>query len=228
MAKSDRLDPDKIKVNLKTRLIGREILVYDCTSSTNDVAGEYAKNKDNDGLVIFTEEQFAGRGRAGNKWITGRGDSIICSIVLSNCKCSAELLTLTCAVATAEAIGYNAKIKWPNDIFLNGKKTAGILLESRTDNSHISYIVGIGINCHQKTFPAELQPIATSIDIETKTISDRISLAKRLLTSMDHWLKISEKTGAKVTACWRKLSVQLGHRITVIFDGKNLPETALE
>ena len=220
MAKSDRLDPDKIKANLKTTRIGREILVYDCTSSTNDVAGEYAKNKENDGLVIFAEEQTAGRGRAGAKWIASRGDSIICSIVLSNCKCSAELLTLTCAVATAEAIGYNAKIKWPNDIILNGKKAAGILLESRTDNDHISYIIGIGINCHQKSFSAELRKIATSIDIETKTISDRISLAKRLLTSIDHWLKATEKTDKKVTDRWRKLSIQLGHRVTVIFDGK--------
>ena len=76
--RTDLLDPDKIKANLKTKRIGGKILVYDSTSSTNDVAAEYARNKQNDGLAIFAEEQIAGRGRAGNKWLSGRADSILC------------------------------------------------------------------------------------------------------------------------------------------------------
>ena len=75
------LEPDKIKSNLKTNRIGREILVYNSTSSTNDVAAEYARNKKNDGLVIFAEEQTAGYGRAGAKWHSGLRDSILCSIL---------------------------------------------------------------------------------------------------------------------------------------------------
>ncbi|MHC4483232.1 MAG: biotin--[acetyl-CoA-carboxylase] ligase, partial [Planctomycetota bacterium] len=128
-SKTDLLDPDKIRANLKTRRIGRKILVYSRTSSTNDIAAEYAKNKKNDGLVIFAEEQTAGRGRFGTKWRTGQGDSIICSILLTDCKCNAELPSLTCAVAVAEGIGKlansEAKIKWPNDIRLSDKKVAG-------------------------------------------------------------------------------------------------------
>ena len=225
MPKNDQLDPDKIKANLKTKRIGRKILVYNRTSSTNDIAAEYAKNKKNDGLVIFAEEQTAGRGRAGTKWHSGRTDSILCSIVLTDCKCNAELLSLTCAVAVADGLGKiggtEAKIKWPNDIILNGKKVAGILLESKIDNDGNTYIIGIGINCHQRqdSFPAELQPIATSIDIESHSIADRISLAKRLLTSLDHWLEVAEKNSNKVTDQWRKLSIQLGHRVTLLFDG---------
>jgi len=225
MPKNDQLDPDKIKANLKTKRIGRKILVYNRTSSTNDIAAEYAKNKKNDGLVIFAEEQTAGRGRAGTKWHSGRTDSILCSIVLTDCKCNAELLSLTCAVAVADGLGKiggtEAKIKWPNDIILNGKKAAGILLESKIDNDGNTYIIGIGINCHQRqdSFPVELQPIATSIDIESHSISDRISLAKRLLTSLDHWLEVAEKNSKKLTDQWRKLSIQLGHRVTLLFDG---------
>src|SRR4030065_549519 len=98
------MDPDKIKANLKPKRIGRKILVYDSTSSTNDIAAEYARNKRNDGLVIFAEEQTAGRGRAGNQWLSGRADSILCSIVLIENKLNAELLSLTCAVAVAETI----------------------------------------------------------------------------------------------------------------------------
>jgi BirA family biotin operon repressor/biotin-[acetyl-CoA-carboxylase] ligase len=225
-ANTDQLDPDRIKANLKTRRIGRKILVYDSTSSTNDIAAEYAKNKNNDGLVVFAEEQTAGRGRAGTKWQSDRADSILCSIVLTDYKLNPELLSLTCAVAVADGLGKiggsEAKIKWPNDIILNGKKVAGILLESKLNNDGGAYILGIGINCHQKeeSFPVELQPIATSIDIESHSITDRISLAKRLLTSVEHWLEVAERNSKQVTEKWRKLSIQLNHRVKLIYNGR--------
>ncbi|MBA7705289.1 Bifunctional ligase/repressor BirA [subsurface metagenome] len=223
---NDPLDFDKIKANLKTKHIGRKILVYNRTSSTNDIAAEYAKNKKNHGLAIFAEEQTAGRGRAGTKWLSGRADSILCSIVLTDTKCNADLLTLTCAVAVAEAIGKpgssEAKLKWPNDVILDGKKVAGILVESKTHNNHTAYILGIGINCHQKkdSFPPELQTSATSIDIESHSITDRNLLAKRLLTSMDHWLEVAEKSSKKVIDQWSKLSTLLNQRITLIYNGR--------
>jgi len=203
------LAPDNIKANLNTKLIGREVIVYNSTSSTNNIAAEYAKNKKNDGLVIFAEEQTAGRGRAGAKWHSGRAESILCSILLADCTLNPELLSLTSAVAVANAVGGEAKIKWPNDIILNGKKVAGILLESRAYNNRIAYTIGVGINCHQTkdSFPSELQHLATSIDIESGSICNRISLAKRLLTSMDHWLEIAEKNSKEIIDQWRKLGL---------------------
>jgi BirA family biotin operon repressor/biotin-[acetyl-CoA-carboxylase] ligase len=223
---TDLLDPDKIKSNLRTKRIGRGILVYNSTSSTQKIAADYARNKVNDGLVIFAEEQTAGKGRADNKWHSKYSKSLLCSIILTDNKLNSELLSLTCAVAVAEAIGKsangNAKIKWPNDIMLNGKKVAGILLESKTDNSGNTCIIGVGINCHQKedSFPVELQPIATSIDIENHSITDRISLAKRLLTSLEHWLELAAQKGEKVIDKWQSLSIQLGHRIKLIYNGR--------
>jgi BirA family biotin operon repressor/biotin-[acetyl-CoA-carboxylase] ligase len=222
--KNEHLDPDKIKVN--TKRIGRKILVYNRTSSTNDIAAEYAKNKGNDGLAIFAEEQTAGRGRAGAKWLSGCSDSILCSILLTSCKCNPELLSLACPVAVAEAVGKiahsHAKIKWPNDIILNGKKVAGIMVESKIVNDRNVYIVGIGINCHQKktSFPHELQSTATSIDIESCSICDRISLAKRLLSSLDHWLEVAEDANKKIIDRWRKLNILLNQRITVVYNGR--------
>jgi len=264
--RTDLLDVDRIKANLKTKRIGGKILVFDSTSSTNDIAAEYARNKQNDGLVIFAEEQTAGRGRASNKWLSGRADSILCSIVLStgaSRTAPAEMLSLTCAVAVAEAIGGTgrgrAKIKWPNDIMLNGKKVAGILLESKsrsassvqrsefaarsTRHAERIYIVGIGINCHQKkeSFPDELQQTATSIDAESHLLRsafsvlrseeysargtqhaariDRVLLAKRLLGLLDHWLEVAANNSEKVIDRWRRLSIQLSHRVTLIFNG---------
>jgi BirA family biotin operon repressor/biotin-[acetyl-CoA-carboxylase] ligase len=228
MSRTDRLDVDKIEANLKTKRIGQKILVYKSTLSTSNIAAEYAQNKENDGLAIFGEEQTAGRGRAGAKWHSGRADSILCSIVLTDCGCNAELLSLACAVAVAESIGKpassQAKIKWPNDIILSGKKVAGIILESKPLSGSTAYILGIGINCHQQkeSFPAELQQTATSIDIESRSIVDRNSLAKRLLTCLDYWFEVAQKDSNKVTNQWRKLSIQLGHRVSLLFDGRKI------
>ena len=220
------LDSDKISKNLKTKRIGRKILVYNSTSSTNDIASEYARNKTNDGLAIFAEEQTAGKGRAGARWSSKRAESILCSIIIADSKLNAELLSLTCAVATAEAIGKpansEARIKWPNDIMLNGKKIAGILLESKSNDAGNAYIIGIGINCHQsrESFPAELQSTATSIDMESHSVSDRVLLAKRLLTSVENWLKVAERNSKDVTERWRELSVQLGQRVKILYNGR--------
>ncbi|TFG47321.1 MAG: biotin--[acetyl-CoA-carboxylase] ligase [Candidatus Brocadiia bacterium] len=226
MQKTDSLDPDKIIANLNTKQIGGKIVVFESTSSTNDVAAEYAKNRRNHGVVIFAEQQTCGRGRAGNKWLSGRADSILCSVVLTKCRCSCELLSLVTAVAVAETIGkiggQHAKIKWPNDIISNNKKLAGILLESKRFEGNTVYVLGMGINCHQTTdsFPPELQNSAASIDIESGTVCDRITLAKRLLTCLDHWLETAEHDSKKVIDRWCRLSIQLGHRVTLTYNRK--------
>jgi BirA family biotin operon repressor/biotin-[acetyl-CoA-carboxylase] ligase len=137
-------------------------------------------------------------------------------------------------VATAEAIGKcakaEAKIKWPNDIILNNKKVAGILVESSKHGpsatlrtgKYTANVIGIGINCHQQKtdFPAELRKTATSIDIETGAVVDRISLIRRLLVSVEHWLDAAEKKPQKVIDRWQKLSTQLHHRVAVIYNRK--------
>jgi len=218
----DPLDPDRIAANLHTTRIGRKILLYASTTSTNDVAAHYATNPENDGLVVFAEHQTKGRGRAGNKWISPPHQSLLCSILLTRCNLSSDLLSLTTAVAVALTIGHNARIKWPNDILLNGKKTAGILLETTSTPTPQTFIIGIGINCHQKhnDFPPELAHSATSIDLETNTTCDRLSLARRLLTSLDQWLQTAEHDKQQVTTQWHHLSLQLGHRLSLLYNGK--------
>jgi len=99
MKHHDYLDPDKITANLNTSCVGRKVVVFKSTSSTNDIAAEYSKNSNNNGLVIFAEKQTNGRGRSNHQWISGDHDSILCSIVLSPPLISAEMLSLTIAVA---------------------------------------------------------------------------------------------------------------------------------
>lgn len=225
MTEIDRLDVDTIEAGLETKLVGSKILVYQSTPSSNDVAWEYANNEENNGLAVFTEQQNAGRGRMGTQWLSEPGDSILCSILLVDCSSSAELLTLTAAVAAAEAV-YNcsnlpARIKWPNDIILNNKKTAGILVESRSNNSGTDYVIGIGINCHQqkKFFTQnQLQKPATSIDLQAGKTIQRNLLAKELLTSVDKWLTKAQANNLHVVEQWKQLSSQLGHRVTLEYN----------
>jgi BirA family biotin operon repressor/biotin-[acetyl-CoA-carboxylase] ligase len=221
------LSPDDIKSHLKTARVGKEIIVYASTASTNDVAWHYAANKTNDGLAIFAEQQSAGRGRGGNNWVSQKGQGLLCSILLLSETCPPEMLALASAVAVAEAIGRcgtrQAKIKWPNDILIGSRKVAGMLLESKRSKGNFQYVIGIGINCHQKrdSFPSEWRASATSIDIENKTVCDRIWLAKRLLVSLDDWLGEVKKDGNVVVDRWYQLSAQLGRRVTLKYNSRS-------
>jgi BirA family biotin operon repressor/biotin-[acetyl-CoA-carboxylase] ligase len=222
------LDAEQIKAKLGTKRIGREVLVLDTCASTNDVAAGYAESGDNDGLAVLSEEQTAGRGRAGTKWQTVMADSILCSVLLTRCGCGMELLSLSCAVAVAETIGKcgrsSARIKWPNDVVLGDKKVSGILLETKIVGPHraAAYIAGVGINCHQsiEDFPPQLRQTATSIDIETGATCNRNLVARSLLSFFDHWLAVAERSSKKVIERWKQMSVLLGRRTRLLHRGR--------
>ncbi|MBN1457522.1 MAG: biotin--[acetyl-CoA-carboxylase] ligase [Sedimentisphaerales bacterium] len=221
----EKLDVDIINDGLKTVIVGNNIIVFNNTSSTNDIAWQYSTNPKNNGLAIFAEHQDAGRGRRGNKWISRPGQSILLSVLLVGHKCHPQLLTLGSAVAIAETIknccGLEARIKWPNDIIISEKKAAGILLESRVNNGQTNFVIGIGINCgHDKTFfeDSDFQMPGTSIYIESRKEINRNILARTLLTKLDEWIGIGQSNGDKIIEKWRQLSSQLGHRITLEYN----------
>jgi BirA family transcriptional regulator, biotin operon repressor / biotin---[acetyl-CoA-carboxylase] ligase len=220
------LDVDIILQNLNSKRIGRKVVVYSSTTSTNDLARQYAQDRDNDGLVIFAEEQTAGKGRFNNKWHSYHSESILCSFLLIGNEIPGETISMACAVAVAQTLGKigrnQAKIKWPNDIIINGKKIAGILIESERSKNINFVIIGIGINCHQQSdsFPAELRSSATSIDIQSNSISDRNMIAKRLLYFLDYWLDAAITEPQKLTSQWQQLSNQIGEQVTLVFNGR--------
>ena len=223
----DRLDVDVIEAKSAGRYVGRKVLVYRSTASTNDVAWAYARNAENDGLAVFAEAQSDGRGRLGRQWIGGEGESLLCSILLIGREVEAELLTIAAAVGTAEAIrsvcGIEARIKWPNDIMIGGKKVAGILVESRRGKDGTDYVIGIGVNCHQRKefFDSRILKMAgTSLDIESGVIIDRNKLASELLGAMDKWIGVAVSDGREIIRRWSRLSSQIGHRVTVESDGR--------
>ena len=220
------LDADIIKSNPAGR-IGSQIIVYKSTSSTNDIAAEYAKGgKKNDGLVVFAEQQTAGRGRRANKWLSQSGKSILCSILLCDSAIAPHIITIASAVAVAETFPRcgraEAKIKWPNDILLNDRKVAGILVEGITKANQKFYVLGIGINCHQKQedFSDELASTATSIDIQSGVVCDRNQIAKRLLVNFEHYLTAALDNPADIVEKWQSRSMLLGKRITIEHNGE--------
>jgi BirA family biotin operon repressor/biotin-[acetyl-CoA-carboxylase] ligase len=220
------LSHDIITRNLRTKLIGREFVIFRKTASTNDAAWRYAADTARHGLTVFAESQAAGRGRNGNKWNGGEAKSILCSVLLLDDRASAETLTLAAGIAVAQTIGkcgrYEARIKWPNDVTLGNRKIAGVLIESRTVGGKTAYVIGIGVNCCQskKDFGPELAETATSIDIETGGTCDRNDVARRLLLAMDEWLAAAFREPHIVTDAWLELCCQLHRRISLQYNDR--------
>jgi BirA family biotin operon repressor/biotin-[acetyl-CoA-carboxylase] ligase len=117
--------------------------------STNDVAAEAARAGAPEGLVVGADRQRAGRGRRGRSWLAAAGHALLVSVVLRPgvAPVDAGLLPIVVAVGTAEAIGPEARIVWPNDILVGGRKVAGILCEMSADQERVAWAVaGVGVN----------------------------------------------------------------------------------
>jgi len=190
----DRLVADEVRAALGSVLIGREIIVLDQTGSTNDAILQIATPDSKEGLVLFAEHQTAGRGQRGNRWESAAGKGLWFSILLRpgieiN---RSPLLTAWAAETISGAIenelSLKTTIKLPNDIQIDRRKVAGVLVEMRAhEKARHSAIVGIGINVNQtlEDFPKELRTRAISLAIALGQQVDRQTFAIALLRSLD-------------------------------------------
>lgn len=179
-----------------------KIYEYESLGSTNDKAMQLVKEGCKEGTVVISHEQTKGRGRRGRDWSSKKGEGIYMSIVLrpelSPNQC--PMLTLVAALAVTKVFlemeGVEAKIKWPNDIVINGKKLCGILTEMSMNGMEMeAVIVGIGINVHQKAFQGELQEKATSLDLESGVYYPRELLQQEVLKEFENYYKRFLETG---------------------------------
>lgn len=194
----DRLNADQLEAELPCTLIGREIVVLEQTSSTNDAISRLASKNPlpsmSEGLVVFAEHQTAGRGQRGNRWESTAGKGLWFSILLRPDIPLAESGRLTIwAIETISdvihtEVGLEPAIKLPNDVQLYGHKVAGVLVEMRAQKkaTHLA-VVGIGINVNQgrDDFPAELQDHAISLAMVLGREVDRQKFALALLRNLD-------------------------------------------
>jgi BirA family transcriptional regulator, biotin operon repressor / biotin---[acetyl-CoA-carboxylase] ligase len=220
----DILVPKLLSHRLTGTAFSKRIFHFFKIDSTNTVALRMGEEGEPHGAVFLAEEQSAGRGRAGRKWLSEKSAGIHCTILLRPpmSPALAPLLTLVAGVAARDAVaeetGLNPDIRWPNDLLINGKKFGGILIEMRAEPDRIHYAaVGIGINVNQTKMPAEIAPIATSLRMETGKIHSRIELLVRLLRRFDHYYNLFLAQGAppileqfaKVSSYYRGKRVQI-------------------
>ncbi len=211
----DRLTADEIQALLDTRVIGREVQVFDETASTNDVITRLAKSHAAEGLVVFAESQTRGRGRHGRRWVSPRGRGLWFSVLLRpELPATAySRITVAASVAVARAVKQRARIKWPNDVTLGGRKLAGILTEAGKD----AVILGIGVNVNSlpEDFPPELRAQATSLRIETGQAQSRTALAAKVLAALDaYYARVVDDFEAVATE-WAGLCDTLGKQLVV-------------
>jgi len=214
---SRRLCPDQIECGLDTLRIGRRVAVWNRVSSTNDLAARAAQSSANEGLVVLAEEQTAGRGRRGRSWTAPPRSSILMSVLLfpSPGLAGTPWLTALGAVATAEVVadwtGLDARIKWPNDVRVGGRKIAGILVERGS-----AAVVGIGLNANVAfdDLSAELRATATSLCLLGGGPVDRSELARALIVRLDHWYNRGLIGGPEtLNSPWRERSEHLGQAV---------------
>jgi BirA family transcriptional regulator, biotin operon repressor / biotin---[acetyl-CoA-carboxylase] ligase len=161
------------------------------TQSTNTDALHAARAAALHGSVYFADEQLAGRGRGDHSWHSAAAEGLYVSVLLRPLIPAARLplLPLAAGLAAADAIaattGLTVDLRWPNDLLIGERKVGGILVEAKTELSAIAYaVVGIGINVHQRSFPANLSTPATSLDIEAAKSIPRQPLLVSLLKSL--------------------------------------------
>lgn len=222
----DRLLAEEIRQGLDTRVFGqKEIVCFEQTDSTNQQAKVLAAQGAAEGTLVIAEAQCAGRGRRGRRWYSPPGSGIYVSVVLRPAisPTEAPAITLMTAVAVTQALldltHLPVRIKWPNDILLNGKKIAGILTEISTEMDRIDYIVvglGLNVNTPPQSFPQELQETAGSIRTETGKPFSRLALLRAILISYENCYDTFKTYGFdSILSRWKELSDIIGQRVAV-------------
>ncbi len=210
-----RLDPDLLRAALPADApVGCRILVFEETGSTNDLAARAGDDGLPGGLVIFAESQRAGRGRLGRPWTSPPRQALLFSVLLRPDTVAVNRwpeLTFCAALAVAETaerlIGQPARIKWPNDVLVAGRKVAGILLEAHRRQTPGFVVVGIGVNVlqHPADFAPELRERAGSlamVSADGAPPPDRHQVAGMLLQRLGiHYARWPDDFASIMQAC---------------------------
>jgi BirA family biotin operon repressor/biotin-[acetyl-CoA-carboxylase] ligase len=190
----DRLTQDGVLAALGEHPWRDRVRVFDSIDSTNTFARQLAAEGAPEGTVVVADHQTAGRGRRGRSFLSPSGVGVYLSVLLRPQVRPEQILHLTALVGVAgcnaveRAAGARPGIKWTNDLVFGKKKMSGILTELsvEAETREVSYVVsGIGLNCNEQSFPAELQSMATSIRMETGRPVDRCRLAAELIRELE-------------------------------------------
>jgi BirA family biotin operon repressor/biotin-[acetyl-CoA-carboxylase] ligase len=200
------LEAERITNNLKKHILDYlpEIFISDKTASTNDDAKEYLLIQPAELSVHLAEQQEAGKGRNGKKWISPKGKNIYLSLGWKSPLQYSELDGLSLSVGSILATVLNKKannsikIKWPNDLMINQKKISGILIETIEIEGQVGIVIGIGINVHMSQEDGkDIDQSWVALDEASRDINDRNLLVAMLLNELFKLIKIFPKEGFK-------------------------------
>ena len=222
----DVLHADDLLARLgKTKVIGRDIRVFEQTTSTNDVVEKLARDGVKEGVVVFAESQTKGRGRLGRVWTSPTRKGLWFSILLRPNLRPQETTQLTVAAAAAvwraihSVTGLEPEIKWPNDILIGGKKVVGILTELSAEVDRVKHIilgVGVDVNLAANEFPAELRKSATSLRIESGKPVERAELATEILRELDRdYARVCAGNFTELADEWEEHCTTIGKQVVV-------------
>ena len=216
----------EVRTAFRGGTIGREIVFYESTVSTMELAFELSRQHDNpDGIVVVADSQTGGKGRFGRKWTSPPGVNLYFTVLLKPelLPKDVSLITLAAAVAVARAIreysGLNAEIKWPNDIMINNKKTGGILTEMKALSGRIDVLavgVGVNVNMTRDMMGTEIKDSATSLRMEKGEVLNRLGLFREILSGLDKYYKIllNGDKGALINE-WLSLNSTIGNSVLI-------------
>ncbi len=202
---------------LNTAHIGRRVLVFDSLDSTSNLAADLAGDPANAGVAVLADEQTAGRGQHGRSWLCLGRSGVLVSVLLFPPPAARRpaLLTAWAAVSVCETIlqttGVQARIKWPNDVLIRGRKMCGILIEQARGT-----VVGIGLNVSQSAdaFAEAGLSEAGSLALFSERPLDRWDIARRLLHELDDgYARLCAGDLGELEACWRWRLGLLGRRV---------------
>jgi len=228
----DVLLPHDISENLHTRVVGKEIHAYKALKSTNELAYRLAREDAPEGTLVISDHQTKGKGRMGRGWLSPPKVGLWLSLVLrppippARAPAISVCTGLALASSVREMTQLDARIKWPNDCVIQGKKVAGVLLELSAELDKIDFVIlGVGINVNQdkQAFPKSLVKKATSLKMELGEEVDRLKLLKLFLENFEKVYSEFLQNGLeRLRRDINGLSSLLGKEIKVRFGKKTL------
>jgi BirA family biotin operon repressor/biotin-[acetyl-CoA-carboxylase] ligase len=215
---------NEIKLGLKTNILGKEIVYFDETTSTNDVAFALAIDGALDGTLVIADSQTKGKGRLDRKWFSPKGTSILASLIvrpkipLSHSGNITLITTISIVQAIRHITNLTAMIKWPNDIIVNDRKVSGILVESKIEMNRANFFVvgfGVNVNIPKNDFPEEILETSTSLGIEGQQEVSRVQLLQEILYQLES--RYTELMDGSIDFLqeWKNLSVTIGRRVKI-------------
>ena len=224
MSAPDNLLPEEIKSGLSTKILGQRIEYFREVTSTQEVARSLAAQGANEGTTVIAEVQTKGRGRIERFWVSPPGGVYFSIILRPGIKPSEALrFPLIVGVAVTQAIekltNLSPRLKWPNDVIIAGRKTAGILTEISAEMDCINYIIvgmGINVNTDISLLPAEVRETATSLKEEYRKEVSRVKLVQGILEELDLLYEEFKSSGFDpIRLKWKSLSNTIGAWVRV-------------